>query len=142
MKLLSLHLRARGAALPSVVLGVAALTGWWVAVVGAVALLGSTLGGADASLERTTAVPWRWWRLTHVLVASVLLAPTGATGVGLLGLALVAAVFLGSERAWIPVVAYAVPALTTELPLWPAPEVAAVVWVVGAVLYSRPFSIT
>ncbi|SDM47388.1 hypothetical protein [Allokutzneria albata] len=147
-RLLMLHVRARQAALPLVVLAVAAFVDWRMLTVVAAALIGPALGGADPVLERSTAVPWRWWRLTHVLVATLLIMPVGADGIGLVGMALLGAVLLGPKLAWLPVIVYTVPALALGLPLWPSAAAAWAVWLTGAVLYpvvgesSRPFSIT
>lgn len=82
-------------------------------------LLGSTLGGADEELERTTPLPWRTWRLGHVLLAALLIGGTlSLTGLHapevfgayalvrntLAGVGLIAgaAVLLGARRAWLP----------------------------------------
>ncbi|MEV0158337.1 hypothetical protein AB0H57_32285 [Micromonospora sp. NPDC050686] len=95
-RLLTLHLRSRGAPTFLVGVGVIALLAWaagtWLAtrpyfdgpaarvpVVAlapllAALLLGPTLAGADEDLERSTPLPWRAWRAGHLLVAALITA--------------------------------------------------------------------
>ncbi|RQW99374.1 hypothetical protein [Micromonospora inaquosa] len=95
-RLLTLHLRSRGAFTFLVGVGVIALLAWaagtWLAsrpyfdgpaarvpVVAlapllAALLLGPTLAGADEDLEHSTPLPWRAWRAGHLLVAAVVTA--------------------------------------------------------------------
>ncbi|MEU4680922.1 hypothetical protein [Micromonospora sp. NPDC023737] len=90
-RLLTLHLRFRGAPMFVAGVGVITLLAWaagtWLAsrpyfdgpaarvpVVAlapllAALLLGPTLAGADEDLERGTPLPWRVWRAGHLLVA-------------------------------------------------------------------------
>ena len=95
-RLLTLHLRSRGASTFVAGVGVITLLAWaagtWLAsrpyfdgpaarvpVVAlapllAALLLGPTLAGADEDLERSTPLPWRAWRAGHLLVAAFVTA--------------------------------------------------------------------
>jgi hypothetical protein len=95
-RLLTLHLRSRGAPTFLAGVGVIALLAWaagtWLAsrpyfdgpaarvpVVAlapllAALLLGPTLAGADEDLEHSTPLPWRAWRAGHLLVAVLVTA--------------------------------------------------------------------
>jgi hypothetical protein len=95
-RLLTLHLRSRGAPTFLAGVGVIALLAWaagtWLAsrpyfdgpaarvpVVAlapllAALLLGPTLAGADEDLEHGTPLPWRAWRAGHLLVAAFVTA--------------------------------------------------------------------
>jgi hypothetical protein len=95
-RLLTLHLRSRGASTFVAGVGVITLLAWaagtWLAgrpyfdgpaarvpVVAlapllAALLLGPTLAGADEDLERSTPLPWRVWRAGHLLVAALVTA--------------------------------------------------------------------
>ncbi|MEV4823910.1 hypothetical protein [Micromonospora sp. NPDC049274] len=95
-RLLTLHVRSRGASMFVVGVGVITLLAWaagtWLAsrpyfdgpaarvpVVAlapllAALLLGPTLAGADEDLEHSTPLPWRAWRAGHLLVAAFVTA--------------------------------------------------------------------
>ncbi|SCG18633.1 hypothetical protein GA0070610_4981 [Micromonospora echinofusca] len=95
-RLLTLHLRSRGASMFVAGVGIITLLAWaagtWLAsrpyfdgpaarvpVVAlapllAALLLGPTLAGADEDLDRSTPLPWRAWRAGHLLVAAVVTA--------------------------------------------------------------------
>ncbi|NLU79888.1 hypothetical protein HCA58_16145 [Micromonospora sp. HNM0581] len=95
-RLLTLHLRSRGAPMFVAGVGVVTLLAWaagtWIAsrpyfdgpaarvpVVAlapllAALLLGPTLAGADEDLDRSTPLPWRAWRAGHLLVAAFVTA--------------------------------------------------------------------
>ncbi len=107
-----------------------------------VAVLGSRgLGGADEELERSLPVRWTAWRAAHLLLlvaaCAALLAPAAvrlpepdlsgvlvATSVGMLGLACLGVVVLGTSRGWTVPLGYALvvhvvaPPSGAELPAW------------------------
>lgn len=89
----------------------------------AAVLPGAGLAGADDELERSTPLPWPWWRTGHLLaVAAATAAAFAAAGAasgaldgpgvllrdvaGLLGLTALSAVVVGARAAWAPVTAY------------------------------------
>jgi hypothetical protein len=135
-----------------------------------VALVAPGLSGADDDLERAGAVRWPLWRAAHLAVATVVVTgaviATGLTGepmahsglvlrhvVGMMGLLALGAVVLGTNWAWLPVLACATVAMFTggitgpwykELASWaaqpldaaPAAVTAVVVAVGGSAAYS------
>lgn len=155
-RLFGLHLRARGVPLACAGLVIGAAVSWecarWllarrvgqdlsqarapVAVLAPlllVAVLSSTLAGADEQLERSTAAPWRRWRGVHglatIAVSAVALVPAGwqrpgefgvwalvreCVGVG--GLVLLACAVLGVRLAALPVLTWLVTVWLLGLP--------------------------
>ncbi|MEV6925450.1 hypothetical protein AB0M46_13265 [Dactylosporangium sp. NPDC051485] len=144
-RLAQLHLKARGGPVFGAGLGLATLLAWtggnWLATrpyfdgpvaripvvliapLIAAVLLAPTLAGADDELERGMALPWRRWRLGHLLVAAAaiggLLALTGLRApevfgayallrntLGCVGLVALGTVLLGARLAWLPVFGY------------------------------------
>ncbi|MFG3702310.1 hypothetical protein ACGF5C_31145 [Micromonospora sp. NPDC047620] len=144
-RLLALHLSARGASTFVAAVSVTTLLAWasgtWLAsrpyFSGAAAripvvalapllaalLLGPTLAAADENLERSTPLPWRTWRASHLLVAALVTAMAlslaglrepdtyGAhalvrNALGCIGLVAGGAVLLGVRLAWLPAFLY------------------------------------
>ncbi|WP_431876858.1 hypothetical protein [Micromonospora marina] len=165
-RLLTLHLRSRGATTFVAGVGVIALLAWaagtWlasrpyfdgpaarvpvvaVAPLLAALLLGPTLASADEDLERSTPLPWRAWRASHLLVAALatalalslagLRAPDtyGAqelvrNALGCIGLVAGGAVLLGVRLAWLPAFVY-VCAVYAAAPRQNSAVVAACAW--------------
>ncbi|MER7006739.1 sigma factor [Dactylosporangium sp. NPDC000555] len=99
------------------------VVGWSTRSGGPAVLLAPTLAGADDELERGTALPWRRWRLGHLLLAAAAIGgPLALTGLrapevfgayallrntlGCVGLVALGATLLGARLAWLPVFGY------------------------------------
>lgn len=181
-RLFGLHLRARGVPAAMVGLVAGSLAAWqacrWlldravedptgarrpVAVLAPLllaAVLAATLAGADEQLERSTAVPWRAWRLVHAVAVLAACAGSGASialqqprdygawvlvrgGLGLTGLVMAAASLVGTQVAALPALTWLIVTMALVVPpqppssrvwAWPAwPSDVPVTWAAAAV---------